>query len=84
MTTDEMVSIVLDVIDANIEKAPEDLPDEEIGGWLEQEGWPIYHVHGDDHDEVNVFAGGTWLFRCTRSQYEEVTRRVSKEIESWS
>lgn len=76
MTTDEMVSVIEDVIDANIEAAPADLPDSEIGEWVEAHGWPIVHVHGDDPDLVNVFAGPTLLFQCTREQYQEVMDRV--------
>lgn len=57
MTTDEMFSIVLDVIDANVEYAPADLREEEIGDWVEREGWPIRHVH--DGKWVNVYAGST-------------------------
>ena len=81
MTSDEMVSVVLDVIDANVEYAPADLPESEVGGWVEREGWPLYHVHGDDPDVVNVFAGPTWLFQCTRAQYRDVMQRVTEEIE---
>jgi len=79
VTTDEMVSIIEDVIDANIEAAPAELPEEEIGEWVEREGWPVYHVHGDDPDVVNLFAGGTWLFECTRAQYREVMRRAAED-----
>ena len=79
MTTDEMVSILWDVVEANIDAAPADLPESEIGEWVEREGWQVLHVHGDDPDVVNVFAGPTWLFRCTRAQFEEVMRRASNE-----
>lgn len=79
MTTDEMVSIVLDVIDANIEYAPADLAESDIAEWIEAEGWPIYHVHGDDPDVVNVFAGPTRLFGCTRAQFRTVMDRVAGE-----
>lgn len=70
-----MSQFVLDVIDAYMGTAPADVPESEIGEWLEAEGWPIYHVHGDDPDLVNVFVGPTWLFRCTGSQLWEVMRR---------
>ncbi len=79
MTVDEMVSIVLDVIDANVEYAPADLPESRVGEWVEAEGWPIYHVHGDDPDLVSVFAGPTRLFRCTRAEFRTVMDRVAGE-----
>ncbi len=81
MTTDEMVSIIEDVIDVNIETAPDDLPEEEIGEWIDREGWRIYHVHGDDPEVVNVFANGHWLFECSRVQFLEVMRRLSEDVE---
>lgn len=56
MTTDEMLSVIEDVIDANIARAPADLPEEEIGEWVESEGWPVFHVHGDDIDAVSLGA----------------------------
>ena len=80
MTVDEMVSIVLDVIDANIEYAPADLAEDDIGEWVDNHGWRIYHVHGDDPDLVNVFAGPTWLFQCSRMQYQEVMSRVDEGL----
>ena len=80
MTTEEMVSVVLDVIDANVEAAPADLPDAEIVNWVDREGWPIYHVHGDDPDVVNVFAGGTWLFGCSRVEYRKVLETVRERL----
>ena len=60
MTVDDMVHLIEDLIAANIEAAPADLPDEAIGEWVDAHGWPVRHVHGDDPNVVNVFAGGAW------------------------
>lgn len=76
-SAEEMVSIIEDVIAASMEAAPDDLVDSEVAAFVEEGGLTIHHVHGDDPDVVNVFAGPTWLFRCTRRQYQEVMRRCS-------
>jgi hypothetical protein len=75
---DEMVSILIDVIEATVEveMAP---PGSELAEFKETD-FEIRHVHDTDR-RISVFAGSTLLFQCSPAQWREVVRVLGSHYE---